>query len=419
MIPKGLPKSRWMLAHYIFVIAVLLLAGPQSALSVSRTLEGQKLHMLLIGEVFPQECPLTLLFDNDPIYDYVAIRTRAGPAGQLTEQMKMRYVKLYFPRTEGKLREFSMIFYIDADVAVFSGTQSQMMYDSIRDGVAGSFFTFGPEFGSVASSILGQVVPHDMSKEISMDWTRRSYRVKFVRNKPPVFTPFIDLGVENAIGIGCGFLAPRSGTTVWGNLIPRRYGPWILEWSFGGKGGNCWAAADDLDHSWWGNIHASIHGLSENPWAMDIMSNLVFYSVGRDLPENVVIMARARDGFWEYQTERGIVLSLMDWVERFGANTASFSRELAEIDTHRTAASDLYISGGYEGALGELDTGKVKAQALRDDVLRAKDRVLFWIYIIEYLAISGTSVASGSLLWALMVRKKLYRAAKTTRLVEA
>jgi len=380
--------------------------------------DDQRLHMLLIGEVYPQECPLPLLFNNDPLYDYVAIRTREGPAGHLTEEMKQRYVKLYFPRTEENLREFGMIFYIDADVAVFSGRQAQQMYNSISEGFAGSFFTFGPEFGSVASSILGQVVPHDMSKELSMDWTGRSYRVRFVRDLPPVFTPFIELGVENAVGIGCGYLAPRSGTTTWGHLIPRAYGPWLIEWRFGGGGGHCWAAADDLDHSWWGNIHASIHGLSENPWAMDIMSNLILYSLGRDLPEDVVIVKRARDAFWHYRTERGIVISLMDWVERFGASTLAFAEELKDIDSALTDASESYLEGEYGTALSTLEEAKAEANSLRQEVLKAKDRVLLWIYIIEYLTITGTAVISGSVLWALMVRKKLYRATGTTRLTE-
>jgi hypothetical protein len=151
---------------------------------------------------------------------------------------------------------------------------------------------------------------------------------------------------------------------------------------------------------------------------MDIMSNIILYSVGRELPENVVIVALARDGFWEYRTERGIVLSLMDWVEKFGASTASFSQELVDIDVHWATASDLYLEGDYDSALSEIEEGKSRAQSLREDVLGAKDRVLFWVYVIEYLVISGVSVGSGSMLWTLMVRRSLYRSAKTTRFLK-
>ncbi len=377
--------------------------------------EGDRIKVFLIGEVYPQECPLPLLFDDDPLYDYVAIRTREGPAGKLTHDMKMRYIRLYFPRSEGELRKFSMIFFVDADVSIFSGKQSQQMFDAISEGSAGSFFTFGPEFPSVQSSILGRVVPHDMSVPLDMDWTHRSYKVRFVRGLPPVFTPFIELGVEGAVGIGCGFLEPRTGAKAWGYLVPERYGPWILEWKYDGNGGNCWVVADDLDHSWWGNIHASIHGLSENPWAMDIMSNLILYSADRELPEDVVIVSKARDGFWEYRTEKSIILSLMDWVERFGASTDSFARELAETDQNLVRASDLYINGDYSSALAELEEAKEKALELRDEVLGAKDRALLWVYVIEYLTISGTAVISGFVIWTLMVRRRLYRSVgKTT-----
>lgn len=396
-------------------VALVLIQATAPALKAADA--DPKLHMLLIGEVFPLECPLPLLFNSDPLYDYVAMRTREGPAGQLTDEMKRRYVKLYFPRTEKDLQRYSMIFLIDADVSVFSARQAHQMYDSILQGYAGSFFTFGPEFPSVAASILGMVVPHNMGKDISMDWTGRSYRVEFIRGLPPVFTPFIDLGVENAVGTGCGFLAPRTGTTTWGNLVPRAYGPWIVEWRYGGEGGHCWCVADDLDHSWWGNVHASIHGMSENPWAMDIMSSLILYSAGRPLPENVVVVARARDAFWEYRTERSVVLSLMEWVERFGASTGSFSKKLGTIDAHLDDATALYISGDYEAALSELETAKDNARSLRQEVLKAKDRVLLWVYLIEYLVVCGTSVASGSLLWALMIRRRLYREIRTTRMI--
>jgi hypothetical protein len=105
-------------------------------------------------------------------------------------------------------------------------------------------------------------------------------------------------------------------------------------------------------------------------------------------------------------------------VEKFGASTAQFSVNLADIDLHWASASDHYLDGDYDAALSELDEGKTRAQSLREEVLGAKDRVLFWVYMIEYLVITGTSVASGSILWTLMVRQRLYRSARTTRFLK-
>jgi hypothetical protein len=107
----------------------------------------------------------------------------------------------------------------------------------------------------------------------------------------------------------------------------------------------------------------------------------------------------------------------MDWVEKFGASTVAFSSELVEIDDYLGRATDLYLSGDYQGALSELDGAKSEAVDLRARVLGAKDRVLLWVYLIEYLVITGTSVLAGSVLWALMVRRRLYREIGYTRSV--
>ena len=47
--------------------------------------------------------------------------------------------------------------------------------------------------------------------------------------------------------------------------------------------------------------------------------------------------------------------------------------------------------------------------------VQAKDAVLFWVYIIEWATVSATSAVVGVVVWALMVRKRLYREVEMTR----
>ena len=49
------------------------------------------------------------------------------------------------------------------------------------------------------------------------------------------------------------------------------------------------------------------------------------------------------------------------------------------------------------------------------ELMRAKDRALFWVYLIEWLAVSGTCMICAVLLWTLMIRRRLYRRVSTTR----
>ena len=283
-------------------------------------IEQRPVKILLLGQVFRSDCPLPDLFDSDPLYDYVSISTRTSATDWTTGDLRHRYARMYFPRTTTELEQYSMIFCIDTDVSTFTGRHLEWIRRAVEDGKAASYFTFGAHFQKVQTSILSDLVPHDMSQWFQTSYPSGHYKVQFARNLPPVFTPFAELGVENVPGMGRGFLVPRPGTTIWGYMIPRSLGPWMLEWRFG-DGGHSWVSADDLDTKWWSDVHAVIQGYSQNPWSMDIMSNIIIYSVGRNLPLDVQAVSAARRGFTTYRTQKGLLVSLMDFVEKFERRT--------------------------------------------------------------------------------------------------
>ena len=41
---------------------------------------------------------------------------------------------------------------------------------------------------------------------------------------------------------------------------------------------------------------------------------------------------------------------------------------------------------------------------------------MVWVFVIEWLAVSGTSMLAGGLLWTLMVRRRLYKEVGETKL---
>lgn len=47
--------------------------------------------------------------------------------------------------------------------------------------------------------------------------------------------------------------------------------------------------------------------------------------------------------------------------------------------------------------------------------LRVKENALTWVYLIEWLIISGASLAAGATTWMIMVNRGLYREVGTTR----
>ncbi len=50
------------------------------------------------------------------------------------------------------------------------------------------------------------------------------------------------------------------------------------------------------------------------------------------------------------------------------------------------------------------------------EAVRLKDEVLLWVYLVEWLAVSGTGTGCGFILWTLMVRRRSFKEVETTRL---
>jgi hypothetical protein len=55
-------------------------------------------------------------------------------------------------------------------------------------------------------------------------------------------------------------------------------------------------------------------------------------------------------------------------------------------------------------------------EELSNEAIKIKDQALFWVYAIDWAAVSSTMLVCGFVLWSLMVKRKAYREVRTTRL---
>jgi hypothetical protein len=53
---------------------------------------------------------------------------------------------------------------------------------------------------------------------------------------------------------------------------------------------------------------------------------------------------------------------------------------------------------------------------ISNEAIRLKDQALLWVYVIEWLSVTGMGLLSGLVAWTLMIRRKLYRQVEATRL---
>ena len=142
----------------------------------------------------------------------------------------------------------------------------------------------------------------------------------------------------------------------------------------------------------------------------------MYFSSGLGVPQDLELVHRVRYGLGNYYEQRTILLSLLTFVEKFGANVNVVERKLADLDSDFKRSQELYRNQEWEASAEIIDGLKSSLRDLDDEAIGLKDRALMWIYIIEWFTVTATLFISGFLLWTLMVRKRLYGEVGVTRL---
>jgi len=374
---------------------------------------------LLIGQVFPQECPVAGWLDQEPSFDYVAITTDTDSLGLSLEQAE-RYVRLFFPRTKNELFErFQFVVFPDANLKPLSGRQILWLKEGFQEHGISGFLTLGGDLANYGrsyffdwqSSPLHDVLPIRLTSE--QDVGLGPFHIKILKEDPQVLALFKPLGIERQTGSGQATPSPRQGATIWANAEVMGFSqstPWLISWRAGAKGGSFWVIADDLDHEWWWP-----YGLNPNPYSGDVFLNIAFQSFGRRLPEDIELVHQVRTSFELFERTRLLILGAIELAEKFGANTYSVEKGMARLNEIRDLARERYASGEYEESLTTLREAGDYAEDLLDSAFKLKDQAMFYVYTTEWLVTTGVLLLSGSVLYSLMIRRSMYRSIDSTR----
>jgi hypothetical protein len=250
------------------------------------------------------------------------------------------------------------------------------------------------------------------------DAGKSDYKVVLDRNLPPVLTPFIEVGIEQVQGTAFYIVAmdPQEGATWWATArgaFPRisyQEFPWLLSWQVGE--GITWSVGDDMDVPWWSNIYYP----SEQEYGLDILMNIILHSLGRPLPQDIMLVNAVRRDFREYGERISTINTFIAFVEKFGVNSNKIMEDLAEVDSMIDLAMEHYLEGNYQEALDAAEAVNLELVEFDRRTMRLKDQALMWVYVTEWAAISGTGLLAGYFLYIVMLRRALYRQVSVTRL---
>jgi len=411
------------------VLAVLLLIAGSLALPVGAGERDDPLEVLCTGHA--SGMPLMgALLKREPMTDAVVIPTRIGSANiDMTSDMVRRYMRLYFPRTYQDLTtkyEFMLLEQIDC--FYFTPTQFEWMRRSIEEaGLGGlqdrSVMSMHLHLSSSwAQSVLSDAFPNDADAVISTNYHRNG-NMQVVLNEDPTL-PDVVKAYKHVLVFDVGWwgnnlMIPKDGseTYTWSktDVFPEfsypkpGFFPHILGWRYGK--GYTWSVQDILGASFWNE--------GVNPYGTDVMIAMMMYSTGRRLPDDVVMVHELRSAFSRYAEMKAFIFSLMEFVDKFGANMAPLESKVFGMDERWRDARSQYIAQDYAGSWEAMNGLLADISSLRDEALRLKDKALLWIYAIEWLCVSGTFLVAGFGVWTLMVKRRLYREIGSTKLAHA
>ncbi|MBU7004939.1 MAG: hypothetical protein HXS50_05190 [Theionarchaea archaeon] len=387
-----------------------------------------RLTVLAIGQVLPGESPIPQWFDADPLVDYILIPTdidfMQGATSESGIKTWRRFIRIYFPKTRKDLIEnFEFYVFPDGNIDPFTTTQIADIRHSIENGM-GSFVTLGGDLAAPShtafpgwlNSALYELLPAELNDK--MRQSGDEFRIEVVLEDPPVLSAFVPLGIEKVRASIFSLLYPKPGSTIWANMVspgipPYAPGVWLVSWKVGSGGGVFWAVADDLDASFW----SSLIRPCENPYNMDIFLNIMLYSTGRELPVDILQVHDLRRKYWQFNEEKALMISLFEFVDKFGANTRSLEEEILEADRLKGLSFDEYRHQLYSEALESINRGIEVMLDISNRAIELKDRALFWVYLTEWSAVTGTMLASGFVVYDLLVRRRSYKEVDSTRLI--
>jgi uncharacterized membrane protein len=376
------------------------------------------IRVLFIGDALMAAGMPAPLFVQDPLIGITPlpaeIATILGDPTEIQARVK-RFFRLYLPRTEERLLE-------NFDVVIIAATQAD--YPSInfqswlRDGVRDHGLGFlmaddpasfgGAEHGlslnpSWADTPVGEILSVECATD-RKDWGTTWFRAKVTRPDCPMVR---GVGWEGIMLRAHNRVFERDGSEVVMVTTANPPGSPVLAWIEFGLGRSV-----SFVNDWGGKGNTPFYLWPSAPTAL---ANMVYFASQVQIPEDLEVVRMIRDRLGHYTSLKSLAISTIEFADKFGASTRSLEAAMGEAEGTRSGVLHTFASGDFQGSLEMLDMAVGEMYFVQEVADRAMRRALFWIYLSEWLVVTGTGMLSAFVLWTVMVRRRLYREVGTTR----
>jgi uncharacterized membrane protein len=406
-------KDRQVRIATLIMVLLIIAVASINARELRVDPQSGKIRILYAGDALGVRSPYPYM-RIEPGMIATPIQTFApnDPYGKLMQKQ----VRTYMPRTERGLKEgYDLMILSDANREAFgSKLLSWMSEGVVEDGLgivmiggAASFEGRATVFASWSTTTIADTLPVEMLDHKYCDEVMKMVIVdqeaELVRS-----LPWETLGNLGTFGEGhrtvlrqTAHLIAEADTFSYGRI------PHLAWWDTGlGRG---FAMTTDWTPS---------GGMIFMGWMYypDFCLNVAMFTVGKKLPEDVDIVYMIRRRIRDYADIRATMNTMIYMVDKFGGNFAAVENGAMEIDRSKADADWLYFNGEYALALEAYDALLEEIDTKVEEARRIARQALFYVYLIEWAAVTGTFMLSGFAVYTLMIRRRMYAEVGITRL---
>lgn len=365
-----------------------------------------KIRVIYMGDVFGLDYKPYRAIWTDPFFQATAV-----PASLKHVFDVYRLMRIYMPRSYQKLVDsYDLLIVCDTACNLYQPFQLEWFRAAVQlEGLGllmvGGEESFGAylEYMSWGDCSVASVLPVECQHGASFQQT--SFKPAPMIAEHPFVTslPFNTMPPLYGLNV----VVPKIGSEVIFVTNIQPHYPILVYWECGN--GSSVAHTPGWRGAWG-------EELPNWEYYEDYLANLLFLTSNIPVPQDLESRHLARKRLDDCLAEKSLLLGVLEFVEMFGGDTHTLQPGLKELEDLRKEAQQLYLELDFEGALSKLDQAQKEFEALSRRALKLRDRALVWVYLVEYLAVTGTAMASGFVLWTLMIRRRAFAEVGVTRL---
>ena len=397
-------------AGILIIWALVLLTSFQAACEPKVDPTSGRIRLLIVGESTPYSPYYVSMYANDPRIDLRGV-VSAGDYGD--PAYTARFIRIFMPRTEERfLESLDVLELVDFVPWALQDYHIKWMHDAVKDQGFGmtlcqmgwypylshKYTSNDPE--AWMATVLYEAYPVDM---IVGKQNKPAIHQVIAEKTPVVSMPDFE---EFPLGGSHGLVFTRPGTRLHTSFTPggedaissREFGEGIVLWYPNG-----WNTITDAQWRTWN-------------YFVDFVLNQIYFVAGVPVPEDPELAHSLRSSFKLYLEHKSLVIGLIDFIDKFGANTNTLHKMIDELEEMRIQAGQQYMQGEYQKAWDTVKEAQEGLVRISEESAALRRRALFWVYVTEYIAVTATGMLCGFLLWTLMIKRHYYSEVATTRL---